>query len=70
MGEATAKVIGGAIAGQTGEHLGLSGQTAKGARMQHAGAIAREGGAIGVGRLRVGALRQRTALLDRHAGQS
>ena len=53
--QAAAKVIGKSLGGQAGKHLRLPGQAAKGARVQNAGGVAREGCAIGVRRLRVDA---------------
>ena len=51
VGQAGAKVVGGA----RGEDLGLAGETAKGAGLDDALAIALEGSAIDVGRSREGA---------------
>ena len=42
VGEAAAEVIARQVAGQSREDLGLSGETAEGARMQDAGAVASE----------------------------
>ncbi len=57
--EAAAEVVGEPFGGQAGKDLGLAGETAKGARMQDAGGIARKRSAVGVRRLGVGAGRQR-----------
>ena len=55
VGEAAAEMIGDCIGGQAGEDLGLAGEAAKRTRMQNARSIAREGRAVGVGRLAIGA---------------
>ena len=48
VGQATAEVIAREVAGESREDLGLSGETAEGARMQDAGAVASERGSVGM----------------------
>ena len=58
MCEAAAKVVRRGVAGQPREDLRLAGKTAKGARVQDAGAVAGKGRAVGVRRLGVRAAAQ------------
>jgi hypothetical protein len=51
VSQATAEMVAWKVARQTREDLGLSRQTAKGARMEDAGAVAGKGRAIRMGRL-------------------
>jgi len=46
--ESAAEVIGGEVAGQAGEDLSFTGEAAKGAGVEDASTIAREGGSIGM----------------------
>jgi hypothetical protein len=48
VGEAAAEVIAGEVAGEAGEYLGFAGEAAEGSCMEDAGAVASEGGAIGM----------------------
>ncbi len=61
VGEAAAEVVGEAFDGQAREDLRLAGQTAKGARVQDAGGVARKRGPVGVRRFVMGAARERAA---------
>ena len=57
----------GGLGGQAGEDLRLAGQAAKGAGVQDAGGVAREGSAIGMRRLGVHALAPGFPLLQRQS---
>ena len=64
VSEAAAEMVAGEIARQAREDLGFSRQAAKGARMEDAGAVARKGSAIRMGRLGMHADGEGTAVLD------
>jgi hypothetical protein len=55
VGEAAAEVVGGELAGDAREDLSLSGKAAERACVEDAGAVASEGGPVGMVGLRISA---------------
>jgi hypothetical protein len=64
VGEATAEMVSGGIAGEAREYLGFAGESAECTGMQDTGTVASKGRSIGVRRLRVCASRQISGSFD------